>query len=59
MESDGEEEQAIARQGGEALNLDDNEGFNDSEDADDLEEDEDNDAGKKEPAASKGAGVAQ
>ena len=50
MESDGEE-QNFAKQGGEALNLDDNEGFNDSEDVDDVEDDEDNDAGKKEPSA--------
>ena len=57
MESDGEE-QNFAKQGGEALNLDDNEAFNDSEDVDDVEEEEENDAGKKEPSASKAAAAA-
>lgn len=51
MDSDAEEEQHFSKQGGEALNLDDNEGFNDSEDVDDVEDDDGNDAGKKEPSA--------
>lgn len=59
MESDGEVEQNFAKQGGEALNLDDNDGFNDSEDVDDVEDDDDNDAGKKEPSAQKPAAAAQ
>lgn len=52
MDSDAEDDnQHFSKQGGEALNLDDNEGFNDSEDVDDVEDDGDNDVGKKEPSA--------
>ena len=39
MESDGEDPQNFANKGGEALNLDDNDAFNDSEDVDDVEDD--------------------
>ena len=57
MESDGEEA-AFAGKGGEALNLEDNDGFNDSEDVDDVEDD-DEDAGKKEPSGQKPSAAAQ
>lgn len=40
MDSDNEDNQDFANKGGEALNLDDDGGFNDSEDVDDGEEDE-------------------
>ena len=50
MDSDGDEEQHFSKQGGEALNLDDGDQFNDSEDVGEVEDDEDNDAGKKEPS---------
>ena len=54
MDSDGDEEQQhFSKQGGEALNLDDNDQFHDSEDVDDVEDDADNDVGKKEPSAQK------
>lgn len=39
--------QNFANKGGEALNLDANDDFNDSEDVDEVEEDEDNAAAKK------------
>ena len=38
-ESDEEDPQNFANKGGEALNLDDNDAFNDSEDVDDVEDD--------------------
>ena len=47
---DGDDAQNFANKGGEALNLDANDDFNDSEDVDDVEED-DNDASKKVSAA--------
>ena len=51
MDSDAEDEQQhFSKQGGEALNLDDNAQFNDSEDVDDVEDDADNEPGKKEPS---------
>ena len=53
---DSDNEANFAKQGGEALNLDDNDGFNDSEDVDDVEDDEDNDAGKKQPSGAKPGG---
>merc|ERR1719446_1873436 len=58
MDSDGEDEGNFAKQGGEALNLDDGDGFNDSEDVDDVEDDDEQDAGKKE-SGSKPPGGAQ
>lgn len=58
MDSDGEERH-FAKQGGEALNLDDNEGFNDSEDVDDVEDDPDAQANKKEPSPPKPAQTTQ
>ena len=41
MDSDGEDQQQFAKQGGDALNLDDNnDAFNDSEDVDEPEDDD-------------------
>ena len=54
MDSEGEV-QHFAKQGGEALNLDDNEGFNDSEEVDDVEDDEPAEAPKKDPSPPKPA----
>ena len=54
MDSEGEDRH-FAKYGGEALNLDDNEGFNDSEDVDDVEDDPDAQANKKEPSPPKPA----
>ncbi len=49
MSEDGESgdgiNQGFAKAGGEALNLDDNDRFNDSEDVDDIEDENDNDSG--------------
>lgn len=58
MDSEGEE-QHFSKQGGEALNLDDNEAFNDSEEVDDVEEDEQAEAAKKDPSPPKPAQTAQ
>jgi|TARA_B100000787_G_C15970365_1_gene197025 hypothetical protein len=42
MDSDAEDQQEFAKQGGDALNLDDDpNAFNDSEDADDIEDEDD------------------
>jgi hypothetical protein len=42
MDSDAEDQQEFAKQGGDALNLDDdNNAFNDSEDADEIEDEDD------------------
>jgi len=54
MDSEGED-QHFTKQGGEALNLDDNEGFNDSEEVDDVEDDEQAEATKKDPSPPKPA----
>lgn len=54
MDSEGEE-QHFSKQGGEALNLDDNEGFNDSEEVDDVEDDDQVEATKKDSGPPKPA----
>ena len=52
MDSDGDDQQEFAKQGGDALNLDgDNDAFNDSEDADDI--DDEDDAPQKKGSGSK------
>ena len=51
MDSDGDDPQDFANKGGEALNLDDNDGFNDSEDVDDVEDDAEQEGAKKESSA--------
>lgn len=51
---DGEEEN-FANKGGEALNLDANDDFNDSEDVDEVEEDEDVGAAAKKVGVASGA----
>jgi hypothetical protein len=52
MDSSGDDEpQEFANKGGEAMNMDGHEGFNDSEDVDDIDDDAEKDVAKKETSA--------